>query len=474
MNPYLPSPTINPTDGFTDSDTFAVRRAARGLTNIVGSLTRHAVVLVDGPWGSGKTTFVRQWQRYLAHRGHPVIYWDAFQADHHEDAFFPMFAALLDELEQAKLSANQTQKLRKALCQQAKLIVDSLPGVLWDVVSLLEPTTQAGKIAVTLFGHLRPGLGSPNQTDTDYFQNSLTRVKAETKSIDEFRKQLSKTVTNMVQPAGKRKPLVFVVDELDRCKPSFALNVLERIKHIFPSDGVCFVLVTHLPELAAMVRHAYGLIDAERYLDKFYQLRIDIESLLTSGGVNIHRRYIEYLSAQMIIGRQDDGGNAFTNLMQANSFVKPTLDNLAVKHGIHLRMLERVVLNFLLYLKVDRVASIEMATHLAAGLCVMRLVSPKKYEQVKENRLTFASATEFLGLEEWKCGERDRVGVEAWWRLVTVDDEGNVTDTVKKEMANVRRLFDQAVPSGHPRLGGITIEKLLGSIRTDIDLFWQT
>jgi predicted KAP-like P-loop ATPase len=31
----------------------------------------------------------------------------------------------------------------------------------------------------------------------------------------------------------EKKPLVFIVDELDRCKPEFAIRLIERIKHFF-------------------------------------------------------------------------------------------------------------------------------------------------------------------------------------------------------------------------------------------------
>ena len=66
---------------------------------------------------------------------------------------------------------------------------------------------------------------------------------------------------------------------------------LERMKHIFAADGVCFVLVTHLESLAEMVTHAYGLKAAARYLNKFFHLRLDIDLLLAGNNTDVRAQY---------------------------------------------------------------------------------------------------------------------------------------------------------------------------------------
>ena len=85
--------------------------------------------------------------------------------------------------------------------------------------------------------------------------------------------------TDVVQP-----PLVFIIDELDRCKPSFALEILEKIKHFFSVPGVSFVLVCSMEQLVTAVRYSYGNIDAHTYLEKFYHIRL----LFPSGNLITH------------------------------------------------------------------------------------------------------------------------------------------------------------------------------------------
>ena len=91
--------------------------------------------------------------------------------------------------------------------------------------------------------------------------------------LGEFRRELERAVAGIDEEDSK-SPMVFIIDELDRCRPTYALSILERMKHIFAANGVCFVLVTHLTELTAMVQRAYGLINAPSYLEKFYHRRI--------------------------------------------------------------------------------------------------------------------------------------------------------------------------------------------------------
>ena len=75
----------------------------------------------------------------------------------------------------------------------------------------------------------------------------------------------------------KDAPLTIVIDELDRCKPTFALNLIERIKHFYEVEGVCFLMVTNLDQIKSAICSAYGAdTKAHTYLEKFYQLRISL------------------------------------------------------------------------------------------------------------------------------------------------------------------------------------------------------
>ena len=71
--------------------------------------------------------------------------------------------------------------------------------------------------------------------------------------------------------------LVIFIDELDRCKPTYAIQFLERIKHYFDRPNITFVFSTNIKELKNTVQNYYGNnFDGDRYLDKFFDLRLKL------------------------------------------------------------------------------------------------------------------------------------------------------------------------------------------------------
>lgn len=78
-----------------------------------------------------------------------------------------------------------------------------------------------------------------------------------------------------MQATKNDKPIVFIIDELDRCRPSYAVELLEQIKHFFAIEGIVFVLSIDKLQLGHAVKGFYGNdgIDADEYLRRF----IDIE-----------------------------------------------------------------------------------------------------------------------------------------------------------------------------------------------------
>lgn len=66
------------------------------------------------------------------------------------------------------------------------------------------------------------------------------------------------------------------MDELDRCRPSFALELLERIKHLFDVDNLVFVLLVNRDQIENYIKTVYGPSDAQSYLLKFGTIFIDL------------------------------------------------------------------------------------------------------------------------------------------------------------------------------------------------------
>ena len=72
------------------------------------------------------------------------------------------------------------------------------------------------------------------------------------------------------------QPLVFIIDELDRCRPTFAIELLERVKHIFDIPGIVFVFGINQKELCSSIKSVYGEIDAGVYLRRFFDISLSL------------------------------------------------------------------------------------------------------------------------------------------------------------------------------------------------------
>lgn len=80
---------------------------------------------------------------------------------------------------------------------------------------------------------------------------------------------------SLLSEQGNR--LIIFIDELDRCKPEYAVRLLERIKHYFSNDRITFVFSVNIEELQHTVKRYYGEgFDACRYLDRFFDYRIEL------------------------------------------------------------------------------------------------------------------------------------------------------------------------------------------------------
>ena len=121
---------IGPLDGFSNSDIFEAEATGERLANVIAAIEGHSVIVLDGPWGTGKSVFVRQWAGLLRNRGHPVVYFDAFAHDHLEDAFFPLLGQFLRA---RNATGSPLEQLRDTFIDKATPLVQTIPALLADV-----------------------------------------------------------------------------------------------------------------------------------------------------------------------------------------------------------------------------------------------------------------------------------------------------------------------------------------------------
>lgn len=210
-------------------------------------------VVIDGGWGSGKTEFC--WKTInlfkADHEDYQVIHVDAFEADHGDEPLMTLLAAVAEHLPKDK---------------QRLLIQQAIPAIRFAAKTGLKAAVSWAlrQDAVDLGDSFEKEVKRAGDAAIDAAVESTLRDHIESRrSIETLREALGRL--------AEKKPIVVFVDELDRCRPDFAISMLESIKHVFAVGGVQFVLVTNTEQLRASIRHVYGLGEdgSQRYLDKF-------------------------------------------------------------------------------------------------------------------------------------------------------------------------------------------------------------
>lgn len=243
-------------------------RAARG--------ERKSYVLnIDADWGQGKTFFLKRFARQLRQYGYVVAEVDAWKDDHAEDPLLPVIAAIdttISPFIADKEDVNNRWKKVVRVGSGIALSVAKEAGMYWlrkgigagadEVKALfgsngLAESAQAG--AKVIEGAVDKQLGSMIES----FNRSNLLIETFKNSFSEFVNDKSMFTKNL--------PIFVFVDEIDRCRPSFAIKLLERIKHLFDSDGCVFVTSANIDQLKHSICAVYGAgFDSQRYLYRFF------------------------------------------------------------------------------------------------------------------------------------------------------------------------------------------------------------
>jgi hypothetical protein len=114
-------------------------------------------------------------------------------------------------------------------------------------------------------------------------------------SISSFKEKLT-ALSVQLQAEEDAKPVIFFIDELDRCRPSYAIKLLENIKHLFNAKGYVFILGIDRGQLGHTVHSVYGQgMDADGYLKRFIDVEYPLPTPATEeyvsfllGSYNLH------------------------------------------------------------------------------------------------------------------------------------------------------------------------------------------
>ena len=368
---------------FKNRDDFNREHIADKIINLLNSTINVSPMIVDGSWGVGKTEFcqklINKMDESDKNKNH-LIYIDAFKADHANEPLMTVLVAVLNILP----DDTNKKELRK------------------KVLPVLRYSLKVGGKA--LFSHI---FKQDSETVAEGFESEINKVaeKAIDASVETLLQDHIDSEKNLralqetLKQVAEEKPIILFIDELDRCKPDFAILMLETIKYVFDINKVNFVLIANTIQLKASINHCYGSIDAERYLDKFIKFKFLLP--------NITNRIYSSINLASVHHYQNliKSSPYLSNLGIEDNYYVLLLEMIFEKNNTSLREVETLVRNLEIFQVINLQDGInnrgsylyKLITILSIALAIYK---PKIAQDLLDNRLDAKDFVEFTGIKE--------------------------------------------------------------------------
>lgn len=329
------------------------------LTKLFDIVGNQMVLAIDSPWGTGKSTFLNMWNYHLRNEEYKTIFFNAWENDFIEEPFIAFVSAIREELVEQSKKVAFTQRAQKVGTMLAK----QSPKILAKVIEKhtgVDITEEVDMEGIEAF------VGK--QID-GYVENR--------NSLEKFKEELSNITKQEVEKTGK--PIVIFIDELDRCKPTYAITLLERVKHILNVPNIVFVLGIDKVALSNSIRVIYGSgTDINGYLSRF----VDMEYTLSG---TTKEKYIAHLikkyGFEELINHLSQSGD----IINYADFKKLVI-GIIVNFDISLRDSEKILANMYITMNTSRISSSLMYTYIL--MVVLRKVDDETYRLLKERAIT--------------------------------------------------------------------------------------
>ena len=290
-----PSDILASIKNATNDRLYDIRAFIKNLMEIEGNYS----ILIDGEWGVGKTFFVHQIMAALLSlnqsqcknsdlqpelesireiifpqlegtKTYYPIYLNAWENDFNEDPILSIASCIIEALEENYDLTKQGQSAGKAL-------IDFISSF---KLSFSVPTPF-------------PGMQANLEVDPEKAAKAIrkTDILDQYKAKKKFRHDLAQALDSSTE--GRADRFVLFVDELDRCRPEFAVRVLESLRFLFNQNVLTIVLSANARALGDSISSWYGRgFDGQRYLMRFYDelkqlTSFDVALYLRSLGITV-------------------------------------------------------------------------------------------------------------------------------------------------------------------------------------------
>lgn len=257
------------------------------LTENISSNKASTCFAINGPWGSGKTFVLDMFQEKLERiqseetftDKYFVIRYDCWKFDYYAEPLVAIVASMMSVIEEKTKLFPDTEKKCEILGMLKAVGVTLLSignGALREKTGL-----DIQKAYETVRDGKEEGAADyENKHDYDAYFN--------------FNKIMHKLI-GLLQCLAKDHTIVFLVDELDRCLPEYAIKVLERLHHLTENQSNIITIISiDKNQLLSSVEQIFGFKDPKKYLEKFINFEVELDY----GAVSevIVEKYTDYIA----------------------------------------------------------------------------------------------------------------------------------------------------------------------------------
>jgi len=368
---------IDCSEGFTNqNDIFRRENFAIQLENIITNAEDESLVFgIDDNWGNGKTTFLRLWEGRLNNNSTSklqMIYFDAFEHDYQQDAFLALASKIYSLIDE------ENHPLKKKFITTAKVVGKNLFSIATKVgIKVATSGLVDGSIIENSADTISDSLTDPLDK---FIEDKIKGAKRDEESIIHFK--------NILEKIAVDKRIIFVIDELDRARPDFSLEILEKIKHVFSAKNFIFVLSMNRDQFEKSITNRYGEIDASLYLSKFithwFTLPKEPETKFNKSSIS---KYCEHLYLTIF------------NCNKEYETIYEVLSILLKRNDCSLREAEKAFGIAALILASFKAKPLE-ASQAAIGLVVfLNIFYQKKLSEIINGKLTTETIFKLLGVD---------------------------------------------------------------------------
>ncbi|MEL7833029.1 KAP family P-loop NTPase fold protein [Fodinibius sp. Rm-B-1B1-1] len=353
---------------------------AQNLTRLLSNTEDSLVLTINGDWGEGKTTFIKEWEAQLRINDDFIpIYYDAFQNDFTSDTFISIAVTI-----QKVLEKHFDEEKKKETSDYKEAAVNLGTELAKMSASTAIRVSTGGVLAADSLMEWITGKYKENKEQKEKAIERSSKELVDSKFdayfekadlIQEFHNKLKALLENR----DNNKKIVFFVDELDRCRPSFAIEVLEKIKHLFDIDHVNFVLAINREQLVEIITNAYGVNaeDAYVYLQKFVHIETNLpkfKELRGSDDEGNIQLFIADLLDLFVIPEHVRHEKLLSEMIKA----------LLPKTNLTPRSLERILTLYTISLSSNPDKGKKLSKEILF-LSILKIEMPKLYRRVKKN-----------------------------------------------------------------------------------------